>query len=533
MVVFNGLVHRIIIEGCTSIGGKKEMKKRIEIMVKNKMLVSTFAAFLVLVLSVTGCTFSNGQKEAKTETVAEVETKADENMTTERKEKQEIEREEQTEEPEQTEELEKTEKPLRTTPISASLEKKWEDVPVGAYCLSIRPNELCFDEDGIEGVDSGANFFYYVPDEKKQKKIQKLLKHPEKKEKMATRLNGYVEYAEQWIKEHNRTVEAEFSLAYKADEGDFMQVNEDGAIEKGNKVMVNPKLVRYLAKILKDELQYEPLDVTTIKNIESVTLEYVHPMTKKQYSQTIKEKVILDKFEDWFSHAKACYSGDFPWYTGLLTLQLKNGKEIKLTMANGISCFSANGELYDYDPKLERKRSGYEFFECFDEIPYYNHYYNSNRVNATQKRKIKKLCKNFTKFLCRELVAEGTIIRLEADNTKTWKFQDWKKEDTTYKENMLASLKDMDCKNAAEKVFDIKDWDVTPALEDYGNVRLSMSIKSIRKVSSKRYKAIFHIEWENSEKIKKIRSATFTLKKKKGTYYGFVVKSLTMKKTAK
>lgn len=498
------------------------MKKRIEMMVKNKMLVSTFAAFLVLVLGVTGCTFSSAKKEAKTETAAEIETKADENMT-ERKEKQEIEIEEQTEEPE------KTEKPLRTTPISASLEKKWEDVPVGVYCLSIRPNELCFDENGIEGVDGGANFFYYVPDEKKQKKIQKLLKHPEKKEKMATRLIGYVEYEEQWIKEHNRTVEAEFDLGYKADEadeGDFMQVNEDGTIEEGNKVMVNPKLYKYLSKILKDELQYEPLDVTTIKNIESATLEYIHPKTKKQYKQTIKEKKALNKFENWFSHAEACSSGDFPWYTGLLTLKLKNGKEIKLTMANGISCFSVNGELYDYDPKLERKRSGYEFYECFDKIPVYN----PDRFTATQERKIKKLCKNFTNFLCHELIDEEPDTMIKAGKSQSWKFQDWKTEDTTYKENMLASLKYMDCKNAAEKVFDIKGWDITPILGDWGDAGPSISPKSIKKVSFKRCKATFDIKWGNAEETKKIGSATFILKKKRGTYYGFVVKSVTIKK---
>lgn len=48
-------------------GGKKEMKKRIEMLVKKpKMLVSTFAVFLVLVIGVTGCTFSSGKNETRT-----------------------------------------------------------------------------------------------------------------------------------------------------------------------------------------------------------------------------------------------------------------------------------------------------------------------------------------------------------------------------------------------------------------------------------------------------------------------------------
>lgn len=514
------------------------MKKRIEMLVKRtKILVGTFAAFLVLVLSVTGCTFSNGKKEVKTQTVAEVETEADENVTI-IQEKQEIEIEEQTEEPK------KTEKTLRTTPISASLEKKWEDVPVGAYCIVFWPDELCFHDVFVEGLNNpdsvekldgvdtqtmeelrGLNLqegVYYIPDENKQKRIQKILNHSRKKKKISS--------------------EGEYSLLYKTDKEKYKriggtlhcEIDDEYENPHAHTRMFNPKLHKYLSKILKDEFQYEPLDVTTITDIESATLEYVHHKTKKQYSQTIKKKEILDKLENWFSNAKPCCTGDRPYFNGLLTLKLNNGKDITLTMASsGVPYFEVNGVLYEYDPKPKRKRSGYEFFECFDEIPYYNHYYNPNRVNATQKRKIKKLCKNFTKFLCRELVAEGTIIRLGAENAKTWKFQDWKTEDTTYKENMLASLKYMDCKNAAERVFDIKDWDVTPALEDYGNVRLSMSTKSIRKVSSKRYKATFHIEWENAEKNKKIRSATFTLKKKKGTYYGFVVKNLTMKKTAK
>ena len=368
------------------IGGKKEMKKRIEMLVKKpKMLVSTFAAFLVLVLGVTGCTFSSSKKE--TETVAGIETKADANVI-ETKEKAET---------------EKTEETSQKTPIVESLVTKIEDVPEGAYCLYFFPDELCFHEVFVEGLNNldvveipdgmdmqtveelrrnnTQNGVYYVPHEDKQKRIQKILDDPEKIEKEATLWkDGYIEYEENWIKEHNQTVEAGYSLMYKTDKEEFIRydVNVDGTIitlDDGDTVMVNPKLYKYLSKILKNEFQYEPLDVATIKNIESATLEYVHPKTKKQYSQTIKEKEILDKFEDWFSHSKACSSGDRPYFNGLLTLKLKSGKVIKLSMASsGVTYFLVNGGLYDYEPKNKPKGfDEYAVFECFDKIPYYDY----------------------------------------------------------------------------------------------------------------------------------------------------------------
>ncbi len=339
-------------------GGKKEMKERIEMLVKKpKMLVSTFAAFLVLVIGVTGCTFSSAKKEVKTET----EAKTDVNVVkTKEKDK--------TDEPEAIEQTEKPEETLRTTPISASLETKIEDVPVGAYCLWFFPDELCFQENFVDGVNS-KDGVYYVPDETMQKKIQKLLENPEKTEKIPTNEIGDGE-------EH---VESAYSLRYKKNNEEdgliYYRVYEDDTIEEDDTIMKNSKLRKYLSNILKDEFQYEPLDVTTIKNIESATLEYVHPETKKQYSQTIKEKEILDKFEDWFSNAKACYSGDRPYFNGLLTLELKNGNVVKLTMAStGVPYFGVNGELYDYEPQNKTEGfDAYAVFECFDKIPYYNY----------------------------------------------------------------------------------------------------------------------------------------------------------------
>ena len=333
-------------------GGKKEMKKRIEMLVKKpKMLVSTFAAFLVLIIGVTACTFSSAKNEE--EKVVEIETKADENAT-------ETKGKDETEEPEAIEQTEKTEETSKKTPVVESLVTKIEDVPEGAYGLWFFPDELCFEKNFVDGVNN-KDGVYYVPDENKQKKIREILAAPKKKKKV--------------------TSESEYYLIHKTDKENFTRIGADMHCDIDDEnththtTVVNLKLHNFLSKILKDEFQYGPIDVTAIKNIESATLDYVHPRTKKQYSQTINKKEILDKFEDWFSHAKACCSGDRPCFNGLLTLKLKSGKVIKLSMAStGVTYFSVNGGLYDYEPK--NKPEGfdeYAVFECFDKISYYNY----------------------------------------------------------------------------------------------------------------------------------------------------------------
>lgn len=324
------------------------MEKRI------KTLISTFAVVLVLVIGATGCTFSHFQKKEKTEVTM-----------TQTKDKKEV---------KQTKNIEKE---RVITSVSAALETKIEDVPEGVYCLCFFPDAICFDKNFVDGVNS-LDGVYYVPDEKVQKKIQELLEHPKKMEKETTKWRKkYIDYESQWLKKHNQTIEAAYSLLYKEGEENVTRynINVDGIIENEDTIMNNPKLYKYLSSVLKNKFQYEPISVSSIKNIESATMEYVNPEDKKQYRQTIKKKEVLEKFEDWFSHAKACYSGDRPYFNGLLTLKLKNGKNIKLTMAStGVSYFSVNGDLYDYEPKNKLEGfNAYAVFECFDKIPYYNY----------------------------------------------------------------------------------------------------------------------------------------------------------------
>lgn len=158
----------------------------------------------------------------------------------------------------------------------------------------------------------------------------------------------------------------------------------------------------------------------------------------------------------------------------------------------------------------------------------------SKKVTATEKKKIKKLCKNFTDFLAHELTDDNLTSNIKKGKSITWEFQKWSKEDDIYKPNLVVPLWYMTIKNPAKKVFDIDDFSVETLEGDWGTISPYLSLKSVTKLSSKKYKAVFNIKWVNSENNKRKTTgiATFTLKKKAGTYYGFVAKSVKIKKTA-
>lgn len=158
----------------------------------------------------------------------------------------------------------------------------------------------------------------------------------------------------------------------------------------------------------------------------------------------------------------------------------------------------------------------------------------SEDVTTTQEKNIKKLCKNFTDFIGVELTDETSGTYIKVGKSNTWEFQKWSTEDTIYEPNMVIPLWYMNIKNASKKVFDIDDFHVQNKLGDWGEVAPYLSLNSISKISSKKYKAVFAVKWRDSvsQTSKKTGSATFTLKKKKGTYYGFIVKSVKIKKTS-
>lgn len=333
-------------------GGKKEMKKRIEMLVKKpKMLVSTFAVFLVLVIGVTGCTFSSGKNE--TRTAANV-SKTKENKETKLQE--------------DIEKTKKTEESLQPTstvdPVEALEAKLTKNVPEGKYYLCIFPDELMFNK----GLSGGL---YYVPDEEMQKKIKELMSRSEEKKKLPL---------DEWEK-YGTLKDAGYQLRYKKGEDDIcFRIRGEEILTNSDKDtdLFNRELCSALEKMLKEELQYEPLDLSDIKHIVSAKLDYRNRDDNKIYNQTIQDETILNQFEEWFSNATLINGGSAcPFDEAMLTLTMKSGKVVKLSMASdGCTAFRANGVYYDYRP--QNKTNGFlsdVFYNCFDKIPNANDSY--------------------------------------------------------------------------------------------------------------------------------------------------------------
>ena len=158
----------------------------------------------------------------------------------------------------------------------------------------------------------------------------------------------------------------------------------------------------------------------------------------------------------------------------------------------------------------------------------------SKKVTSKEKKNIKRLCKNFETFIGMELMEEDSMLEIPVGKSKNWVFQEWGTEEIDlYKPNMVEALSYMLIKDPAKKVFDIDSFVVCSKEGDWGTLFPYLTLKSVKKKSSNKYVAVFNVMWENCEnncKKKKTGTATFTLKKKKGTYYGFVAKSVKIKK---
>lgn len=133
-------------------------------------------------------------------------------------------------------------------------------------------------------------------------------------------------------------------------------------------------LYNEIQSILKDTLNYEPFDITNIKNIVSAKLEVQNMFTDyKLCSQTITNQETLQILEDLFSSADYIYGGAECGNQGAcLELILADGKTVKLSMAID-SCTNCgiNGVYYDYRPVENRKKGGWystNFFQYFDEL---------------------------------------------------------------------------------------------------------------------------------------------------------------------
>lgn len=101
-----------------------------------------------------------------------------------------------------------------------------------------------------------------------------------------------------------------------------------------------------------------PVRPSQIQNIQSATLEW-------EGIHTITDPSKLAKLERWLSNSTELYGGAQCWFTATLTLQLKNGEELVISMATD-SCRSwlSEGVFYDYG-----SGDNSEFFALFTEEP--------------------------------------------------------------------------------------------------------------------------------------------------------------------
>ncbi len=220
-------------------------------------------------------------------------------------------------------------------------------------CIRVEPS--------LVREDTGG---YYIPEGRYQEGILRALeKLPSEGEPYAKRWKGRKETG--------------WRIAYKnveimAFEGGFLYYlyvdDEKGDMEYFAEA---PELCDYIQTMLQDKLGYYPFHLENIRDIVSATLEVRCIFTDYQfYSQTITDREILEKFEDWFSNAEYIFGGaECGNSNSSLQLFLADGKNVRLSVATD-SCpnFGINGIYYDYRP--EPVWDNREFFECFDEIPW-------------------------------------------------------------------------------------------------------------------------------------------------------------------
>lgn len=130
----------------------------------------------------------------------------------------------------------------------------------------------------------------------------------------------------------------------------------------------------YVLGILREQMHYEPVDVTAWTGITSATLDYMDNKTKKSASQTVTNKETLQMLEQWFSGAEVINGGTgCPFQNTMLTFTFENGEKASMMVADdSCSVFEVNGVCYDYRP-AEYRGLGWDnapFKKLFDEIPF-------------------------------------------------------------------------------------------------------------------------------------------------------------------
>ena len=334
----------------TAIGGKEEMKKRISRIAKeSKTNVMALLAVLILSACCMGCTLGRPLKNSDTENEEGLKT---EEVLQENQEKEEAE----------------TEKTLaKEENITDTMVEKYNlytEPQEGKVCIRVQPSEI------REQLD-----YYYIPSEEIQEELKEMLNHMEEllegnKVDVITQIqSGEIDTYWNWSIIYNKKY-------YKVyGEGYFASL-EMGTENIGPEVFYesNLRLYERISNLLIQDLDYGIVDLSTIKDLTSATLQVKAKRTDyKLYTQTIADKESLKKLEQWFSNAREIVGlYDCESDSAALLLETANGDKIRMSLAaDGCTIFSINGVFYDFKPneKLVEEWHSNHVYELFDRIP--------------------------------------------------------------------------------------------------------------------------------------------------------------------
>lgn len=360
--------------GCSTsaAGGMREMKKRMTMIVKRpRTKMITLVGVVVLCCCMVGCTFGNAVEKEKTnlsknENREGTEFVGSETTDEEKAAEEQAELEKAAAAQAELEASRKEAEEMQKAQETGVYGQEDEDGNVGykEVTLYSAPVE---DKVCIQVAPPGVRDYlncYYIPDGFEQEKLTAVISN-------LTDCWPVVDKNWQDMKEAGYKI-CYNDKEYVALEGGYLYtIYEDEEKGTTESLVWMKGTCDLIEGLLSENLDYEPVDITQIKDIQSATLEVRGVLTNDQYySQTITDARMLNQFAEWFSNAEYIRGGvDCCNEESCLSLTLASGEVIRLSVAmDSCSNFGVNGVYYDYSP--EENWENTEFFSCFDEIPW-------------------------------------------------------------------------------------------------------------------------------------------------------------------
>lgn len=324
-------------------GGMKEMKRRINLL-KNRPRTKIAAVMATIILcgGMIGCTYGNAVDEDTT--IAPVPTEPSDTALPSFV-------------PEPV-----TETELQTAPAPESVLPEGMIYHETALYSAPDPDQVCIIVEPSEMRDYLS--YYYIPSGDAQNQLKAMMDGLE-----LTWQRDAVSIKEMKITGYQLYYQ---DRAYRVFEGGYLTTFDVDAEQNVIEAIVHDeKLCSLAQQLLSENLGYEPVDITQIRDIVSARLDVRSIFTDWEfYSQTITDKETLALFGDWFRGAEYIGGGvDCCNDDSSLELTLSNGEVVRLSIASdSCSIFGVNGIYYDFRP--ETYWSIFEFYQYFDEIPW-------------------------------------------------------------------------------------------------------------------------------------------------------------------